>query len=221
MRILGIETSSRAATVAVMFDGEILCEYTLNHKKTHSQIMQPMVERALSEVGLDFGDIDVFACGTGPGSFTGLRIGVSMTKGFAHSMGKPTAGVSTLKALAENVHGFSGTRVSLIFARADEIFYGIYDKDTSNEGVCTISELIEKVKGRKCIMAGDGSVVFKEEIMSALGGEVVFASKKQNIVSAAAVCMLAEKMAQNGELISYSKLAPVYMRPSQAEREFG
>ena len=221
MRILGTETSSRAATVALFEDGEILCEYTLNHKKTHSQVMQPLVLRMLDDLNLALSDIDVFACGIGPGSFTGLRIGVSMTKGFAQALLKPCAGVSTLLALSENVYGFDGTRVSLIYARADEVFYGIYDEERDLEGVCTIDELLALVKDKKCIFCGDGSVVFKEKILDAMGKNAVFANKRQNIVSAANVCLAAEKMANEQRLVSCDELVPVYMRPSQAEREFG
>lgn len=221
MRILGIETSSRAATVAVLEDGELLCEYTLNHKKTHSQFMQPMAENALAALGLTLSDVDVFACGVGPGSFTGLRIGVSMIKGFAQSLGKKTAGVSTLLALAQNVYGFSGTKVSLIYARADEVFYGIYNDETEEEGVLKIDELLDKLSGKKCIFCGDGSYIFKKEIEEKMGNDAVFANTRQNIVSAANVCALAQKMADEGKLLEYLELAPIYMRPSQAEREFG
>lgn len=221
MRILGTETSSRAATVALLEDGEILCEYTLNHKKTHSQVMQPLVLRMLSDLGLTLSDIDVFACGIGPGSFTGLRIGVSMTKGFAQALSKPCAAVSTLMALSQNVYGFNGVRVSLIYARADEVFYGIYDEEKASEGVCTIYELLDMLAGQKCIFCGDGAEVFKEKISSKMGECAVFASKRQNIVSASAICLLAQKQASEEKLVSFSELAPVYMRPSQAEREFG
>ena len=221
MRILGTETSSRAATVALFEDGEMLCEYTLNHKKTHSQIMQPLVLRMLDDLGLSLSDIDVFACGVGPGSFTGLRIGVSMTKGFAQALSKPCAAVSTLLALAENVQGFDGTRVSLIYARADEVFYGIYDGKESDEGVCTIDEFLEKVQGKKCIFTGDGAVLFKEKIAEKMGKSAFFANIRQNIISAANICAIAEKMAKEDKLVSCGELVPRYMRPSQAEREFG
>lgn len=221
MRILGIETSSNAATAAVFQDGALLAEYTLNHKKTHSETMQPAVLKILDDLGIALSDIDVFAVGVGPGSFTGLRIGVSMVKGFAQSLNKPVAGISTLSALSENVNGFSGTKVSLIFARADEVFYGIYDDTEKEEGVCTIDELLKKLKNKKCIFCGDGSSLFKEKITAALGDSAVFANARQNVVSAASVCILAEKAANEGKLLSCFELSPVYMRPSQAEREFG
>lgn len=221
MRILGIETSSRVATAAILDDGEILAEYTLNHKKTHSQIMQPAVEKLLSDVGLTLSDIDVFACGIGPGSFTGLRIGVSMIKGFAQALGKTTAGVSTLLALAQNVSGGDKTVVSLIYARADEVFYGIYDDGNAEEGVCAIDELLLKVENKNCIFVGDGAVMFKEKITEIMGEKATFGTARQNMVSGANVCILAKEMADSGKLSSYAELSPSYMRPSQAEREFG
>lgn len=221
MYILGIETSSKTATVAIMQDDILLVEYTINNPKTHSHLMQPMVHQALGAIGLSLSDIDVFACGVGPGSFTGIRIGVSMIKGFADSLKKPVAPVGTLSVLKNNISSTEGKVISLIFARADEVFYGIYEGDFKEEGVLTIDELLEKVKDDKCIFCGDGAIKFEDKISEVMGKRAIFVSKRHNSLSAAAVCEEAYLMAQRNELIDSDKLAPVYMRQSQAEREFG
>ena len=103
MRVLAIDTSSNVATVAVMEDELLLGEYILNHKKTHSQKIMTMIEQILSELELNVQDIDIFAAAIGPGSFTGLRIGVATVKALAHATGKPVVSVGTLEALAYNV----------------------------------------------------------------------------------------------------------------------
>lgn len=100
MRVLAIDTSSNVATVAVMEDELLLGEYILNHKKTHSQKIMTMIEQILSELELTVRDIDIFAAAIGPGSFTGLRIGVATDQALAHSNGKPVVSVGTLEALA-------------------------------------------------------------------------------------------------------------------------
>ena len=103
MRVLAIDTSSNVATVAVMEDELLLGEYILNHKKTHSQKIMTMIEQILSELELTVQNIDIFAAAIGPGSFTGLRIGVATVKALAHATGKPVVSVGTLEALAYNV----------------------------------------------------------------------------------------------------------------------
>ena len=102
MNILGMDTSSVNACVAVMNDEKILGEYTVSHDRTHSQIIMPMLDDMLKCCGLTIEDIDVFAVATGPGSFTGLRIGISTVKTFAQVLGKPVVGISSLESLAAN-----------------------------------------------------------------------------------------------------------------------
>ena len=107
MLVLGMDTSSQAATAAVLRDGIILGEYTLNHKKTHSVKMLPLIEQLLADTELTLNDIDVFACGTGPGSFTGVRIGVATAKGFAQALGKQVVSLNTLEILCGSLPIFS------------------------------------------------------------------------------------------------------------------
>ena len=126
MRVLAIDTSSNVATVAVMEDELLLGEYILNHKKTHSQKIMTMIEQILSELELNVQDIDIFAAAIGPGSFTGLRIGVATVKALAHATGKPVVSVGTLEALAYNVPYAEHIIVPIMDARRDNVFTASY-----------------------------------------------------------------------------------------------
>ena len=121
MRVLAIDTSSNVATVAVMEDELLLGEYILNHKKTHSQKIMTMIEQILSELELTVRDIDIFAAAIGPGSFTGLRIGVATVKALAHATGKTVVSVGTLEALAYNVPYAEHIIVPIMDARRDNV----------------------------------------------------------------------------------------------------
>jgi len=222
MIILGTDTSSKAATAALMKDGEVICEYTLNLNNTHSEKFLPLIEQMLSAASLSYDDIDVFAAGLGPGSFTGIRIGVATIKGLCGALDKKAVGVSSLEALAYNAEGFAEVIVPVIYARVDEVFCSAYSKDMQKvmePCVMTVSELLEKFKGEKAMFIGDGAVKFQKEI-KAFDENFAVASQNLCIMRGASVCRAAEKLVNNGEFTDYTKLCPVYLRQSQAEREY-
>ena len=226
MLLLGIDTSSQAASAALVQDGVIVSEYMLNQKKTHSAHLLPMIEQMLSAAGFTFPDIDCFACGVGPGSFTGVRIGVTTIKGFAQALDKPVVTADSLETLAYGLTTFDGLIVSALFARVDEVFCAAYN--SANDGletviqpsVMTISELLEKLPHTKCLFVGDGAVLHKELIENTLGENAVFAGERQNIISAANMTLLCAKRAACGTTKKYDEISPLYLRVSQAEREY-
>ena len=222
MLILGTDTSSRAATAALMRDGELICEYTLNIDNTHSEKFLPLIEQMLEDASLSYDDIDVFACGLGPGSFTGIRIGVATIKGLCGTLSKKAVGVSSLKALAFNANGFDGIIVPTIFARADEVFCSAYESDMKEimpPSVMRISELIQAVKGKKAIFLGDGAKRFAD-IIKETNESFIIAPENLNVMKGGSVCFVAASMAENNEFTDYTQLVPVYLRQSQAEREY-
>lgn len=222
MLILGTDTSSKAAVAAIMKDGEVICEYTLNINNTHSEKFLPLIEQMLSSVNLTYKDIDVFACGLGPGSFTGIRIGVATIKGLCGALKKKAVGVSSILALAYNAEGFDGIIVPTIYARADEVFCGAYYSDMTEllpPSVMTISELTEKLKGKKAMFSGDGATRFSEEI-KACDKNFSVAPQNLSIMRGASICRASEKLIKNNEFTDYTQLCPVYLRQSQAEREY-
>ncbi len=227
MLVLGMDTSSQAATAAVLRDGIILGEYTLNHKKTHSVKMLPLIEQLLADTELTLNDIDVFACGTGPGSFTGVRIGVATAKGFAQALGKQVVSLNTLEILCGSLPIFHGLLVPAVFARADELFCGIYQNTNGLEEllppcVMTVNELCSYLKqqNQNCLFVGDGAAVHMELITNELKKRAFFAPSHLSMVRGASAALLGYQKAMQNGCIPYQELVPLYLRPSQAEREY-
>ena len=126
MKILAFDSSGMTATVAYLQDEVLVCEYTVNYKKTHSQTLLPMLDRIVQTLGLDLETIDAIAVSKGPGSFTGLRIGSATVKGLALALNKPVIPVSTLDALAFNLCGHQGIVCPIMDARRNQVYTGIY-----------------------------------------------------------------------------------------------
>ena len=223
MIVLALDASSDAAAAALVCDGVLLCEHTLNNGKNHSVKLLPMIENMLAETGISFEDIDVYACGVGPGSFTGVRIGVATAKGFAQSHNKQMAALSSLEILAENIHSFSDLRVACVHARADELYCAAFNEKGTpviEPTVMTLSELLAALAGTKCLLVGSGALRYQKEFAEALGEKAVAASLSSHVIRGGAAAELAYKKATEGKLISYEQMAPVYLRASQAEREY-
>jgi len=228
MKVLAIDTSSVVATAAIMDDEKLVCEYVLNHKKTHSQKIMPMIEEMLSSSELNIEDIDVFAVASGPGSFTGLRIGAATIKGLAHAVNKPVVGVSTLDGLAFNLPFCKYLICPIMDARREQVYNALY-KWVDNTfyiiedyRALALEQLIEELKARneKVMFTGDGVPVFKEKLMSELGELCEFAPLSCRLQRASAIAELALQRAKEGQVESYLTFKPFYLRKSQAEREY-
>lgn len=220
MLVLGIDSTSDAATAAVVCDGTLLCEYTQNQKKTHSVKLLPMIMSMLSDMELSLSDIDIFACGIGPGSFTGVRIGASTMRAFCDSLQKPAAAVTSLEALADNVLCCDRTVISLVFARENECFVAAYEnqKEILAPCVMTLDDIISFAEGKPCIFVGDGALKYAQRL-SSLEGAVV-ANNRHSIISAGAIATIGYKKAIAGDIGNSTVIAPLYLRKSQAEREY-
>lgn len=221
MRILAIDTATDAATAAVIEDELVIGETILNHKKTHSQKIMVIIERMLSDLELEVSDIDVFAAACGPGSFTGLRIGIATVKALAHSVNKKTVGISTLEGLAYNLAGSDKIIVPLMDARRNQVFNAAYRFVNGNltevvaPNVCDINECIDRVKGGNVIFTGDGVNVHKSLLIDI--GDV--APLNLRMSNASSVAAAAYEKVKKGKTLNYNELNPVYLRLSQAERE--
>lgn len=225
MKVLAIDTSANVATAAVMEEGVLLGEYILNHKKTHSQKIMVMIEELLSDLELTIHDIDLFAVANGPGSFTGLRIGVAAMKALAHAMNKPIVGVSSLAGMAYNLPYAEHIIVPVMDARANRVYTASYIWDegfkeltepeatTIEECVANCGELLDTV------FVGDGAVRHMEYIKEKLGDKAIFAPATAMNQRASSIAALALDMAKRGEVSSYADLKPVYLKKSQAEQE--
>lgn len=225
MLILGIDSSAVSVSAAVCEPGEnprVIAEGSLNNKITHSQTLMPLVESLLENSKTALTDIDVFAVSAGPGSFTGLRIGVSAVKGMAYALGKPCRAVSTLHAMAYNFLTYDGIICSVMDARVSQVYNALFEvKDGAVTRLCDDralmipelkAELDEKYPDRKIMLAGDGA----ELCYGKFGNErIMLSPAPQRFQNGTGVCLAAAGYPD----ISAAALMPKYLRLPQAERE--
>jgi len=238
MIVLAVESSAMVAGAAVVNEERLMGEFTLNHRKTHSQKLMPLIEDLLNSLDLTLEDIDVLAVSKGPGSFTGIRIGIATVKGLAQAVQKPIIGIPTLDGLAYNLACSRGIICPIMDARREQVYTSIYrwhsNKDDNSivNGrlerldeymAIPIAELLEKLKNTKepIVFNGDGVPVYRQIILDKLGDQAAFAPAPSAMQRAASIAALALEKAQMGEMESYNDLVPFYLRKSQAEQKFG
>lgn len=227
MNILMIDTSGPACGVAIAKEGRIICEMQLTSGKTHSQRVMPMVSSALDMCEMSVSDIDLFGVVVGPGSFTGVRIGVSTVKALAHAAGKPCIGVDALHALAANITEFDGVVCPILDARAQQVYGAMFScgmppvrlmEDTAEKLTLFLDRCEET--GKACLFLGDGAAAFESAIRERLGEKAHFAPAQHAGLRAASACVLAACDAQDeANLQDCITLLPLYLRAPQAERE--
>lgn len=224
MNILAIDTSGPVASCAVMVNDRVVHSIALNHGLTHSESIMPAVEDAMSASGLSCADIDVFAAVAGPGSFTGVRIGICAAKGFAHAVDKPCVPVHALEALAMNFYGFDGLVCPILDARRSQVYCALFDTAegypvrVGEDDAVALDVLLERLpEERKIMFCGDGLGVHEKRIVEKLGGRAVIAPANLRDLRSDAVCALA--MHKQEEWVRAHELRPVYLRAPQAERE--
>lgn len=227
MIILAIETSAVAASAAVMKDSKLLSESFVNIGLTHSQTLMTLIDTCLSNAGLGISDVDVFACANGPGSFTGIRIGVSAVKGLAFAQDKPVYGISTLEAMAYSAAVEGYVICPVMDARCRQVYTAQFKAENgelirlSEDEPLKLDELEEKLRdlGKKVLFLGDGTDVAVNYFADKSIDFTVFPEiyKYQH---ASAVAIAAFMRYNNGEApLSGALLLPGYLRLSQAERE--
>ena len=227
MKILAIDSSSLVATVAILDEEKILAEYTINHKKTHSQTLLPMLGEIVKMIELDMQEIDAIAISGGPGSFTGLRIGSATAKGLGLALDKPLIHIPTLDAMAFNFYKTEEIICPIMDARRNQVYTGMYTfrngefEVVLNQVPMGIDELIEKLNemNKKVIFLGDGVPVFKGYIEENETFEVDFAPAHLSRQKASSVGALGLVYYKEGKIQTASEHGPEYLRLSQAERE--
>lgn len=223
MKILAVDSSAKSASVAVAENGRLISECFVNNALTHSRTLMPMVDNALSQADMTLKDIDALCVNTGPGSFTGIRIGVAAVKGLAMCDNKPCSGVSTLESIAYNFADENCVVCAAMDARCNQVYTALFRCDGSDVSrICedkaiSIDELGEELSqfGDKIYLAGDGAELcfkaFGEKIANA-----ALAGENRRYQRAFGAALAAEK---NNEFTDSALLAPVYLRLPQAERE--
>ena len=223
MKILAVDTATKSCSVAVVSEKSIISEYTVNHKDTHSRFVMGMVHDILKMSHLTVKDLDGFAVTIGPGSFTGLRIGLSTVKGLSLAAGKPVAGISSLEALACTVSGTESLICPMLDARRNEVYTGRYrlrEGRLVNESPPRAVRPDKAVKGinESCIMVGDGAIVYQDLIKNCLGPLAVFADFFQHTIRASAVGFMAIERFTSHNTDDPGLLKPLYLRKSDAQK---
>ncbi len=227
MNILAFDGTAKAASVAVLKDEKALAVYTIDNGLTQSELLLPMAEDVLKSLGMSFNDIELFATSVGPGSFTGVRIGVSLVKGLAFGTSVPCAAVSTLEAIMENIRGLCGILVPVMDARRNQVYTAIFSSDENGVKrmsddmalpITELAEMLKKYEDRPIYLAGDGYEVAKKQLTS-LGvkcEDTPYLLRNENAYS---VGLAALRMHKAGIVTNDLDIAPTYLRMPQAERE--
>ena len=228
MKILAIDTSGQNCSVAIIDEEKVICDFNLSIGTTHSETLLPMIDEVCKTSRIDLSEVDVLACGIGPGSFTGLRIGLATIKGFALAQNKNVIGVPTLDALAYNIANFDGLICSVLDARNNNVYAGIYkyenDKvflqgDYITENLDTLIDIL-KAKNEKVMFVGDGAISFKEKFIQSLNEKALFAPLHLNNQLSSSVAKAALDRALVNDFDDADTLNPMYLKKSQAERTF-
>jgi tRNA threonylcarbamoyl adenosine modification protein YeaZ len=229
MKILGIDSSGMVASAAIVEDDILVAEYSVNFKKTHSETLLPMIDEIVRMTETELSDIDAIAVASGPGSFTGLRIGAATVKGLGLALDKPIVPVPTCEALAYNIWNFDGVVCPIMDARRSQVYTGVYDTHAFNvlmdQNASSLDDLIAYLDEHYAAtdvtvcFTGDGVPVYKEKIDNSLRAKHIYAPAHINRQRAAAVATLGMVYFKEGKYESAAEHKPVYLRKSQAERE--
>lgn len=223
MKLICLDTCTRALSVAAMQDGALVSAMWHRAQVNHSVLLMPMLSQMLETLGWDAKDVDFWAAVSGPGSFTGVRIGVSSVRALAHGWKKPVVSVNTLEALAMSFPMERALVVPLLDARRDQVYAAAYDmtsgfpKEVMPPCAASLDDFLKRLPEHAAIrFVGDGATAH-EETLSAIPNAVVTPEYLQ-FPMASAAAPLAQKRALEGEICKYDELEPIYLRDSQAEQ---
>ncbi|MEE9911128.1 MAG: tRNA (adenosine(37)-N6)-threonylcarbamoyltransferase complex dimerization subunit type 1 TsaB [Deltaproteobacteria bacterium] len=222
MLTLAFDTSSKTASVSLLRDQTVLYDTVINKGLNHSEVLLPAIDEACRLTGTGLKEIDLFACTLGPGSFTGLRIGISTLKGFMVATGKPAAGVSTLAALALNVDQKEKVIGSMMDAGRGQVYlaYYRYDQDgilkQLEEERALDPQSIVDYDQDEVIYVGDGAIKYADVIRTRLNHKNKMASPAKQFICASAVGILAIEKYRRNDLLDVASCVPVYLRSADA-----
>lgn len=227
MKVLAFDSSGLVASVAIVNDKDLVAEYTVNYKKTHSQTLLPMLDEISKMLNLDLKEVDAIAVAEGPGSFTGLRIGSATVKGLGMVLDIPIIPVPTVDGLAYNLYKTKGVICPLMDARRNQVYTGIYkwDQDEfvvlSEQKAVGIEEIAKEINqiNEEVIFLGDGVSVFEGQLKEMIKVPYTFAPPHVSKQRAGAIGALGLEMYKKGTMIDSDVFSPTYLRKSQAERE--
>lgn len=225
MRVLSIDSSSKVATVAILNENTVLGEYVLNDKREHSIVLMPMIERILDECNLTIDDIDGYVVSKGPGSFTGLRIGMATVKGLCLCGNKPYISISSLEAFAYSLSCYNGIICSIMDALRENVYTAVYNSDNNKleellePTSMDIDELVDYLNSNyeNVLFTGDATDKHKEYILNHMPN-ARFAPNHLNIIRASSLGEIGLNKLMNG-IKDDPNSSPLYLKKPQAQRE--
>lgn len=226
MRILALDTATQSCSVAIVDDRSILAEETSVSAQTHAIHLIELIQKVVDMSGLTLSEMDGFAVGRGPGSFTGLRIGISTIKALAVAMGKPVAGVSNLDALAMQAAVSPNMICPLMDARKGEVYFSRYRFENGNlqkivpAQVSTLDGALSAID-TDCVFIGEGARVYQKKIIDKIGPYASFALPAQNTIRASTIGKLSVNRFKQEPTDDVVRLVPEYIRKTDAELGFG
>ena len=228
MLILALDSTAQVGSVSLCEDETLLSEFTINTGHTHSETLLPMVESVLGVCGRTVDDVDLFVCTAGPGSFTGVRIGAATVKGIAFGKGKPCIGVSTLESLALNGISHSGILCPAMNARRAQVYNALFSSDgkgltrLTEDRALAITELGDELAQNHpdtpVYLMGDGAKLVYDALSERLGERLILLPERLIHQSGYNTALCGLRLWREGVRTTDAELAPVYLRPSQAER---
>lgn len=225
MKVLGVDTSTMTAGIGIVEGDEILVEVKFSIKITYSEILLSCIDQALKNIGLKIEDIDGLAISIGPGSFTGLRIGLSTLKGLCLATGKPLASVPSLDALACLSLYCQYPMVTMLDAKKNQVYAAIYEtkngelKRLTDYLVLDVEDLVKRISQRT-LFVGPGAKFYQKVLIEFLGETAHFSLGEQSLPSGATVALLGSKKLISGQVEDIANLEPLYLRKSEAELKF-
>lgn len=227
MNLLAIDASGVAGSVAYIKENRLVGEYYICDKLTHSQTIMPMLEHMKTLLDVDLDTLDAVAVTSGPGSFTGLRIGVTTAKALALALDVPVIGIPTLDVIAHNMTHTQHFICPIMDARRNQVYTALYRWEAeelvklTEYKACDMDEYLQELeaKGEKVIFLGDGVDAYQEKIKAVLGERALFAPAFLNLQHASTLAEIAGIYFKRGEVVDASEFVPMYLRKSQAERE--
>jgi len=232
--VLAVDSATPVAGVALVDENKVIKEEFINYKKTHSETLMPVIDRVFKECECGIDDLSVIAITIGPGSFTGLRIGMAAVKGLSLASGKPLVGVSTLDVLAHNISGSNALVCPLLDARKQEVYAAFYDvmgrypKRLSELMACSPEDFVisalktmESNKRDRVILLGDGYYPYRDYFQQVLGSKLLSIPIQLMLPKASALGSLGIEKAKQEKFEDVFKLRPIYIRLSEAEYRLG
>ena len=225
MKILGIDTSSKYCNVAIIEEKDIMIEYTINgFIKKHSSILIPAIQEIFNKIDLKIGDIDGVAVTIGPGSFTGLRIGLGSAKGLSYAAGIPITGIHTLDVLAYNAARLPVMLCPILDARKNEVYFALFHGGNHLKKIIdyqcnSIDNLLDRLKNiqENIIFLGEGILKYQKRIEDMLGPRAIILYPTLSTIKASNVAFLGLEKIRNGQVDNAFSISPFYLRKSEAE----